>query len=118
MGGSPTPLRIRSVLAMDAPTVKTRSSRTNGAKPQNNSKSRTSKSENNDAPPAPPRSATVRPEITDRAGQVQNAGLDQLLTEAASAENRFIPGVEFLKAAGLLAITAELYAAKLPDAAL
>ena len=46
----------------------------------------------------------MRPEITDAAGEIQNVGLDQLLTEAASVQNRFIPGAEFLKAAGMLAL--------------
>ncbi|MFL0278137.1 PHA/PHB synthase family protein [Mycobacterium sp. SMC-19] len=42
-------------------------------------------------------------EITDADGQVQNVGLDQLMVLAASPQNRFIPGSEFLKAAGMLA---------------
>jgi polyhydroxyalkanoate synthase len=94
---------------MDAPPVKTRSSkttrssRTNEAKPRQASNSRASKSASNGAPPPKERSA-ARPEITDSAGQIQNVGLDQLMTEAAGAQNRFIPGMEFLKAAGMLAL--------------
>ncbi|HXY64038.1 MAG TPA: alpha/beta fold hydrolase [Mycobacterium sp.] len=94
---------------MDAPTQRTRSSRAthaseaNGAEPKSRAKPRSSKSDSDGAPAAQARPAAVRPEITDPAGQVQNAGLDQLLTEAASGENRFIPGAEFLKAAGGLA---------------
>src|SRR5262245_57422239 len=94
---------------MDAPTVDTgspkspRSSRTNGAKPRKASKSAASNSASKEAPPLRERSA-ARPEITDSAGQIQNVGLDQLMTEAASAQTRFIPGAEFLKAAGMLAL--------------
>ena len=90
-------------VAMDAPTVKTRASGTNGGKPQSKVKSRTPTSDSDTAPQARERPTAARPVITDSAGEVQNAGLDQLLTEAASAESRFIPGAEFLKAAGLLA---------------
>lgn len=56
-----------------------------------------------DEVPQPKRSATPQPEITDADGQVQNVGLDQLMVVAATPQNRFIPGAEFVKAAGLLA---------------
>lgn len=108
-GRSPTRPRIHNIQVMDAPpakpTPKTASSATNGARPRKSAASRPS---SNNRKPSQPADAEVRehkgkPEITDGAGEVQNVGLDQLMSEAAHQQNRFIPGSEFVKALGGLA---------------
>jgi polyhydroxyalkanoate synthase len=93
-----------------------RASATNGTAPQEVSAPPAPRSSTS-TPAAGPQRAAPRPKITDDAGQVQNVGLDQLLAEAGSAQNRFIPGAEFLKAAGILARRPGRVVGRTPEAA-